>query len=58
MTVWAEQAVYQYGFVMEFESLEDRDYYVNEDPAHLEFKESVKKFEVKIGCLDYSPGVF
>ena len=58
MTVGAEQAVYQYGFVMEFASLEDRDYYVYKDPAHLEFKDSVKKFGVKVGCLDYAPGVF
>ena len=50
--------MYQYGFVMEFETVEDRDYYLDKDPAHLEFKNNLKGFVEKVGCLDYVPGVF
>ena len=50
--------MFQYGFVMEFESVEDKDYYLDADPAHQEFKASLKGFVEKVGCLDYAPGVF
>ncbi len=43
---------------MEFESEEDWKYYLEKDPAHLEFKQSLKPFAEKVGCLDYQPGVF
>ena len=55
---WAVQAVYQYGFVLEFETEEDWKYYVHEDPAHIEFKKGMKGLVEKVGCFDYQPGVF
>jgi len=53
-----KMAVYQYGFVMEFESEENWKYYLDEDPAHGEFKKGLKDAVEKVGCFDYQPGVF
>ncbi len=39
---------------MEFESLEDRDYYAEEDKAHDAFKKSVGPLVEKVVVLDYS----
>jgi len=41
--------VYSHGFVVEFESEEDRKYYLEKDPAHLAFVESVKPLVNKVG---------
>ena len=43
---------------MEFASEEDRNYYTAEDPAHLEFKKSVRPLLNKAGSVDPTPGVF
>ena len=43
---------------MEFASEEDRNYYTAEDPAHLEFKKSVRRLVNKGGVVDLTPGVF
>ena len=50
--------MYSHGFVVEFESEEDRKYYLEKDPAHLAFVESIKPLVDKVGCCDYMPGVF
>ena len=56
LTSW--QAGYSHAFVVEFASEEDRQYYVGEDPAHLEFKKSLKGVVERVGVVDYSPGVY
>ncbi|KAF2790057.1 dabb-domain-containing protein [Melanomma pulvis-pyrius CBS 109.77] len=47
-----------HAFVVEFESAEDRDYYVNDDPAHEEFKKLVGPFIEKAQVVDFTNGVF
>lgn len=47
-----------HGFVVHFESEEDRDYYCDKDPVHQEFKSSVKDVVVKATVFDFMPGVF
>ena len=44
----------QYGFVVEFENLEDRDYYTSEDKAHEAFKAAWLHLLEKAVVLDYS----
>ena len=44
--------------MVEFASEEDRKYYVEEDPAHLEFKKSLKELVERVGVVDYTPGVY
>ncbi|KAK7753004.1 hypothetical protein SLS62_004953 [Diatrype stigma] len=48
------QAGIQYGFVVEFDSLEDRDYYVEKDAAHEAFKKSAGPIIEKVIVVDYS----
>ncbi|KAL9113288.1 MAG: hypothetical protein Q9227_002623 [Pyrenula ochraceoflavens] len=48
-----------HGYVVEFASKEDRDYYIKDDPAHLAF---VKKLQDgglvdEIRAIDYEPGI-
>ncbi|GKT90177.1 LOW QUALITY PROTEIN: stress responsive A/B barrel domain-containing protein [Colletotrichum tofieldiae] len=45
-------------FVVEFESAEDRDYYVHKDPAHLAFIEEAGPAILKARVVDFTPGVF
>lgn len=52
------QAPYTYGFTVEFEKTEDRDYYTQKDPAHAEFVKSVKENLSGIAVFDYEPGKF
>ncbi|KAI1394581.1 dabb-domain-containing protein [Hypoxylon fuscum] len=52
------QQGFTHAFVLEFESLEDRDYYVDTDPIHQEFKAFVGPFIEKIIVVDYSEGEF
>lgn len=47
-----------HAFVVEFASQEDRDYYVQEDPAHRAFVELMMPKLVKAQIIDFSPGVF
>ncbi|KAI1457952.1 dabb-domain-containing protein [Annulohypoxylon moriforme] len=47
-----------HAFVAEFESLEDRDYYVSMDPFHEEFKTFVGPFVEKVIVVDFSEGEF
>ncbi|KAF1943133.1 hypothetical protein EJ02DRAFT_343894 [Clathrospora elynae] len=45
-----------HGFVVEFESAEDRDYYVYKDPAHQEFVKFAGEVANSVKVLDYEPG--
>ena len=41
---------------MEFESADDRDYYVYKDPAHQEFVKFIGGVAQGVKVLDYEPG--
>jgi hypothetical protein len=47
-----------HGFVVEFSSTEDRDYYVKEDPAHQAFVKSIEDVLEKPIVLDFDDGVY
>ncbi|KAF2843307.1 hypothetical protein M501DRAFT_76884 [Patellaria atrata CBS 101060] len=47
-----------HAFIMDFESVEDRDYYVNQDPVHQEFKDIAGKILEKAQVVDFANGVF
>jgi hypothetical protein len=54
----AVQNGFTHGFVMEFGSTEDRDYYMKHDPAHLGFVKNLSGSWEKVSALDFSPGQF
>jgi len=43
---------------MQFHSIEDRDYYVNDDPVHKAFKEAAGTIIEKAIVVDYQNGVY
>ncbi|KAI1468327.1 stress responsive A/B barrel domain protein [Daldinia caldariorum] len=45
-------------FIFEFDSEEDREYYLYKDPAHAEFVTSIKDLVEEIQSLDFIPGEF
>jgi hypothetical protein len=47
-----------HGFVVEFEREEDRDFYLNKDPAHLSFVKDAGKIINSAKVLDFVPGKF
>lgn len=47
-----------HAFVSEFDSEEDRRYYLEKDPAHLAFVKSISGVVSKAQVVDFSPGVF
>jgi hypothetical protein len=47
-----------HAFVLQFHSIEDRDYYVNNDPVHKAFKEAAAPALEKAIVVDYQNGVF
>ncbi|KAK7183791.1 hypothetical protein DPSP01_004417 [Paraphaeosphaeria sporulosa] len=49
---------YTHGFVVEFESAEDRDYYVDQDPAHTDFKSFAGPHLAGVKVVDFEPGKF
>lgn len=52
------QAVYTHGFVVEFETDQDRRFYLERDEAHKAFVSGVKERIERIGVLDFEGGVF
>ncbi|KAH9876042.1 hypothetical protein J1614_003920 [Plenodomus biglobosus] len=52
------QSGVSHAFVLQFHSNEDRDYYVNEDPAHQAFKLAAGAVVEKTIVVDYQDGVF
>ncbi|KAF1811403.1 hypothetical protein P152DRAFT_399440 [Eremomyces bilateralis CBS 781.70] len=47
-----------HAFVVEFESVKDRDYYVSNDPAHGKFKETLGQVLEKAQVIDFTDGTF
>jgi hypothetical protein len=47
-----------HGFVVDFRSAEDRDYYVKTDPAHQAFVASLGGLVNKLVVLDFIDGVY
>ncbi|RDA91280.1 hypothetical protein CP533_6321 [Ophiocordyceps camponoti-saundersi (nom. inval.)] len=47
-----------HAFVVEFASQEDRDYYIQQDPAHRAFVDHILPKLVKARIIDFSPGIF
>lgn len=47
-----------HGFVVEFGSVEDRDYYVKEDEAHAAFVMGLRGLVDKAVVVDFEDGVF
>jgi hypothetical protein len=50
------QGPHTHGFVVEFENAEDRDYYVDKDPAHQEFVKFAGGVANGVKVVDYEPG--
>ena len=44
-----------HGFVVEFDSKEDRDYYVHRDQTHQEFRKHAKELVEKATVFDFTP---
>ncbi|TLD24087.1 hypothetical protein PspLS_06975 [Pyricularia sp. CBS 133598] len=47
----------KYAFVSEFESIEDRDYFNQKDPVHIELVGRLGVLS-KVQVIDFTPGVF
>jgi hypothetical protein len=47
-----------HAFVLQFYSNEDRDYYVNKDPAHQAFKDAAGAVVEKTLVVDFQDGIF
>lgn len=47
-----------HAFVVQFDSVEDRDYYVQKDPAHAAFVQSIIPYLTKPYVIDFTPGEF
>jgi len=47
-----------HAFVVQFDSVEDRDYYVKEDPAHRAFVQALIPYLAKPYVIDFTPGEF
>lgn len=47
-----------HAFVVEFASVEDREYYVTKDPVHHEFFQSLGPVMTKGQVVDFTPGKF
>jgi hypothetical protein len=47
-----------HAFVVEFENAQDRDYYIQQDPAHQAFVQSVGNMLEKAQIVDFTEGVF
>lgn len=47
-----------HAFVVEFANKEDRDYYVQKDPAHQAFIKSLDGIVEKVQVIDFTAGVF
>lgn len=54
----ANQGAFSHGFVSEFDNEEDRKYYLEKDPVHLEFVASLKDVVQNVRVVDFVPGTF
>lgn len=53
-----EQNGYTHAFVVEFASVEDRDYYVHKEPLHHAFGRSLEEIVEKGAVVDFTNGVY
>ncbi|KAK4163977.1 stress responsive A/B barrel domain-containing protein [Cladorrhinum sp. PSN259] len=53
-----QQHGFTHGFVVQFENTDDRNYYVEQDPAHKSFKKLIEPIVEKVTVIDYTNGVF
>ncbi|RMY53017.1 hypothetical protein D0865_05481 [Hortaea werneckii] len=53
-----QQGGFTHGFVCEFRSVEDRDYYVSQDVVHQDFVKSLEGKTKNVRALDFEPGKF
>ncbi|PSS20410.1 hypothetical protein M430DRAFT_138873 [Amorphotheca resinae ATCC 22711] len=49
---------FSHGFVSHFANEEDRRYYLEEDPVHLEFVKSLGPIIQNVRVVDYTPGEY
>jgi len=52
------QGGFTHGFVSQFASEEDRDYYLEEDTVHLGFVKSLEGVIENVRVVDFTPGAF
>lgn len=52
------KGAFSHAFVTHFRNVEDRRYYIEEDPAHLAFVRSLEGIVQNVRVVDYEPGVF
>jgi len=48
---------YSHAFISEFQNDDDRRYYLEKDPAHLEFVSSLEGLVQNVKVVDFEPGV-
>ncbi|KAF2236684.1 dabb-domain-containing protein [Viridothelium virens] len=51
------QGGFSHGFVFEFENEDDRKYYLEKDPAHLDFVKDVGTFVQNVRVIDFTTGI-
>lgn len=49
---------FTHGFVVEFASVEDRNYYTKTDPAHQDYVKSLGGLLEKVTVIDFTNGVY
>ncbi|KAI2471072.1 dabb-domain-containing protein [Annulohypoxylon bovei var. microspora] len=47
-----------HAFILQFENEEDRKYFLEKDPTHLEFSAGMRDTVEKVQVIDFTPGVF
>ncbi|KAK5987428.1 hypothetical protein PT974_11555 [Cladobotryum mycophilum] len=57
-SIEGKQHGHSHAFVVEFSNIPDRNYYVDEDPAHDAFKQKIGPLIEKVTVLDYTHGNF
>jgi hypothetical protein len=48
----------EHAYVFTFKSIEDRDYYIEEDPVHTQLKEFIGPYIADLRVVDYQIGTF
>ena len=58
LNFWILKHGITHGFVVEFENIEDRDYYVTTDPVHQRFVKSIGEVVEKAQVIDFTPDIY
>ncbi|KAF2117585.1 stress responsive A/B barrel domain-containing protein [Lophiotrema nucula] len=58
ISIESKQDGFTHAFILRFYSKEDRNYYVEKDPAHKQFKDAAASVIEKVQVLDFQEGVF